>query len=127
VARYLPHAVHPRRWQEGAVMRHVISGVILLLASPAHAAPPPDADPKLAPWYNSLRLPESTMPCCSMADCQTALSRLVQGHYEVLIEGNWVAVPDDKVLTRPDNPTGEAVVCWTPYSGVLCFVKAPES
>jgi hypothetical protein len=108
-------------------MRHVISGMILLLAGQAHAAPPPDADPNLAPWFNSLRLPQSAVSCCSMADCQTAQSRLVDGHYEVFIEGNWIVVPDDRVLTRPDNPTGHAVVCWTPFAGVLCFVKAPES
>ncbi len=108
-------------------MRHLISGVILLLACQAHAAPPPDADPKLAPWFNSLRLPQSAVPCCSMADCRSVLSRLVNGHYEAFVEGKWVSVPDDKVLTRPDNPTGHAVVCWTPFAGVLCFVKAPES
>ena len=108
-------------------MRYVISGMILLLAVPAHAAPPPDADPRLAPWFNSLRLPDSVVPCCSMADCRLVMSRLLHGHYQAFIEGKWVAVPDDKVLNRPDNPTGHAVVCWTPFAGVLCFVKAPES
>jgi hypothetical protein len=112
---------------EGGVMRHVISGMILLLACQAHAAPPPDADPNQAPWFNSLRLPQSAVPCCSMADCRPVLSRLIDGHYEAFIEGKWIAVPDDKVLSRTDHPTGRAVVCWTPFAGVLCFVKAPES
>ncbi len=108
-------------------MRSVISGMILLLACQAHAAPPPDADPTLAPWFNNLRLPGSAVPCCSMADCRTVPSRLIDGHYEAFVEGKWIVVPDDKVLTRSDNPTGHAVVCWTPFAGVLCFVKAPES
>ena len=68
-------------------MRHVISGMILLLACQAHAAPPPDADPNQAPWFNSLRLPQSAVPCCSMADCRPVLSRLIDGHYEAFIEG----------------------------------------
>jgi hypothetical protein len=108
-------------------MRRVISGMILLLAGQAHAAPPPGADPDLAPWFNSLRLPQSAVPCCSMADCRPVLSRLIDGHYEAFVEDKWVVVPDDKVLTRPDNPTGHAVVCWTPFAGVMCFIKAPES
>jgi hypothetical protein len=108
-------------------MRRFILGVTLLLASRALAAPPPDADPKLAPWYNSLHQPFTNALCCSIADCRPVLSRIVGGHYEALVGGKWRAVPDDRVLTLPDNPTGHVVVCWTPFAGVLCFVKAPES
>ena len=118
-------------------MRHFILGAILLLAAGALAAPllagralaaPPDnADPSLAPWYNSLHQPETNALCCSIADCRPVLSRETNGHYEAYIEGQWRAVPDERVLTRPDNPTGHAVVCWTPFAGILCFIKAPES
>ena len=108
-------------------MRHFVPGAILLLACQAHAAPPADADPRLAPWFNSLRQPFTNALCCSMADCRPAPSRLRGGHYEAFIGGDWRMVPDDRVLTRSDNPTGHAVVCWTPCAGVLCFVKAPES
>jgi hypothetical protein len=108
-------------------MRHLIPGAILLLAAQAHAAPPDDADPSMAPWFNSLRQPWTNALCCSMADCRPAPSRLVGGHYEAFIDGDWRAVPDDRVLARSDNPTGRAVVCWTPRAGVLCFVKAPDS
>jgi hypothetical protein len=62
-----------------------------------------------------------------MADCRPADARTNNDHYEVLIEGEWRVVPDDKVLNRTDNPTGRAVVCWTPTAGILCFVKAPDS
>lgn len=113
-------------------MRHFILGGILLLASPtlaaqALASPPDNPDPALAPWYNSLQQPGSHVLCCSIADCRPVLSRTVNGHYQAYIEGQWRAVPDERVLTRPDNPTGHAVVCWTPFAGVLCFIKAPES
>ncbi len=93
----------------------------------AFAAPPPDADPALAPWFNSLRQPWTNALCCSVADCRPAQSRLSEGHYEALIEGEWRRVPDHLILNRTDNPTGRAIVCWTPQVGILCFVRPPES
>ncbi len=108
-------------------MRHCILGTVLLLACQARAAPPDHAEPSLAPWYNSLRQPWTNALCCSVADCRPVLSRTRDGHYEVFIQGDWRVVPDDRVMSRPDNPTGRAVVCWTPQAGVLCFVTAPES
>jgi hypothetical protein len=109
------------------LVRCALGGAVLLLGHAASAAPPENADPALAPWYNSLRLPWTNALCCSMADCRPVDSRTNDDHYEVLIEGQWRPVPDDKVLNRSDNPTGRAVVCWTPSSGILCFVKAPDS
>jgi hypothetical protein len=94
---------------------------------PAFAAPPPDADPALAPWFNSLRQPWTNALCCSVADCRPVQSRLSDGHYEAFIEGEWRQVPDRLILNRSDNPTGRAVACWTPRVGILCFVRAPES
>jgi hypothetical protein len=54
-------------------------------------------------------------------------SRLSDGHYDALIEGEWRRVPDHLILNRSDNPTGRAIACWTPQVGILCFVRAPES
>ncbi|MEJ0019008.1 MAG: hypothetical protein WDN25_21100 [Acetobacteraceae bacterium] len=96
-------------------------------ASPVVAAPPPNADPMLAPWFKSLRQPWTNALCCSEADCRVVESRLADGHYEALIEGLWRPVPDHLILNRSDNPTGHAVACWTPQIGILCFVRAPES
>jgi len=31
-------------------------------------------------------------------------------------------VPDDEILWRRDNPTGDAVACYQPILGILCFV-----
>jgi hypothetical protein len=99
----------------------------LLSAAPLRAAPPPDADPAMAPWFNSLRQPGSGISCCSIADCRPVDYRTVGDHYEAYIEGEWRPVPPDKVLTRADNPTGRAVVCWTKLSGIMCFVRGPET
>ena len=98
----------------------------LVLSVPALAAPPPDPDPTLAPWYRGLHVPGTGTSCCSIADCRNAESRIVGDHYEVLIDGKWLVVPPQLILDRNDNPTGQAVVCWTPTAGILCFVRGPE-
>src|SRR5690349_13271789 len=71
--------------------RHVGLLAIALcgLARIAPAAPPPDADPSLAPWFNDLRQPWTNALCCSVADCRPVESRLNGDHYEALIEGEW--------------------------------------
>jgi hypothetical protein len=94
---------------------------------PAAARPPENADLSLAFWFEDLMQPVTGLPCCSISDCRRTQSRIMDSHYEALIEGKWLPVPPDKVLERTDNPTGQAVVCWLPWTGILCFVKAPES
>ncbi|HEY3919095.1 MAG TPA: hypothetical protein VGL83_14985 [Stellaceae bacterium] len=99
----------------------------LACATFAKAEPPPNADPALAPWYQSLRQPDTGVSCCSIADCRATDYRTNGDHYEVLIDDKWTVVPKDKVLQRVDNPVGRAVVCWTPALGVMCFVRATET
>ncbi|HLZ68107.1 MAG TPA: hypothetical protein VKQ29_17925 [Aliidongia sp.] len=99
----------------------------LLLAAHAYAAPPPDADPTLAPWFQSLRQPSTGLLCCSVADCRAVDSRETSGGYEVFIDNKWLPVPPEKVLQRADNPVGRAVVCWTKLAGIMCFVRAPDT
>lgn len=136
---YLPR--HPRRWPHRlafaisvtVVFAWVIFGLYAVVSS-AHAAPPANADPALAPWFKSLR-DKSGMQCCSIADCRPTDYRSAGDGYEVLIqrpefdiaEPTWTPVPQDKVLERTDNPVGRAVVCWTPFRGVLCFVRGTET
>jgi hypothetical protein len=108
-------------------MTRVIAVLSLALASTAAAQPPPNADPTLAPWYRSLLQPGTSISCCSIADCRATEYRTTADHYEVLVGGNWLPVPPEKILQRTDNPTGHAVVCWTPQRGIMCFVRATES
>jgi hypothetical protein len=108
-------------------MRHVALAAALLLAASAAAAPPQNADPTLAPWFRSLLQPGTAISCCSLADCRPTEYRIKTDHYEALVGGRWVAVPPDKILQRTDNPTGHAIVCWTPQRGIMCFVRATES
>ncbi len=101
--------------------------LLVPLAAATRAAPPPDADPSLAPWFQSLQQPGTGMSCCSVADCRPTDYRTVGDHYEAWIEDRWIAVPNAKILRRVDNPTGRAVVCWSPQAGILCFVRAAET
>ncbi len=107
-------------------MRACLIAVALLSSTSALAAPPDDADPALAPWFNSLRAPWTNALCCSIADCRPTDARIAGDHYEAFVGGQWRPVPPDRVLQRSDNPTGRPVVCWTPATGIMCFVHGPE-
>jgi hypothetical protein len=111
----------------GRLARLAGLGAALSLAASAAAAPPQNADPALAPWFRSLLQPGTTVSCCSLADCRPTDYRIKADHYAVMVGGRWLAVPPDKILQRTDNPTGHAIVCWTPQRGIMCFVRATES
>jgi hypothetical protein len=99
---------------------------LLLMSVAAQARPPENPDPTLRPWFEDLRQPGSGISCCSISDCRPTDYRVAGDHYEAFIEGHWLVVPADRVLHRTDNPTGHAVVCWTPQLGIMCFVQGPE-
>jgi len=82
-------------------------------------------NPELHQWFESLRSGKG--PCCSDAD-GSAVSDVdwetAGGHYRVRIDGEWISVPDEAVITEP-NRIGRAMV-W-PIKGYLgvsirCFM-----
>ena len=97
-----------------------------------HAAPPPNADPELAPWFRSLRQPKSGLSCCDIADCRRVKYRVVNGHFQAFIGGEfarwqnppnaWVDVPETSVFYQHDNPTGEGIACWS-GNAIICFIE----
>ena len=107
----------------------------------AYAAPPPDSNLENQQWFESLLQPGARhLPCCSIADCHVATSRVTPIGYEVAIDNSWVAVPPDRVLQEVSNPTGRAVVCYRhilnpgssgdidqPGIMIFCFVRPPET
>ena len=93
----------------------------------ASAAPPPNADATLAPWFQSLRQPGTGISCCSMADCRATEYRTTAIGYEAFVDDKWMPVPPDRVLEHTDNPTGRAIVCYMPGRGILCFVRPAET
>jgi hypothetical protein len=108
--------------------RFVFAAAVIVGATVAAiAAPPPNANPALVPWFHSLLQPGTNLSCCSISDCRATEYRIYHDHYEAQIGQHWFAVPPDKILQRTDNPTGHAIVCWTPQLGIMCFVRPPES
>ena len=114
------------RWK-----RSVTAGFVVLLlplaAYPGHARDPDGrfAGSPLNQWFDTLKSAKG--PCCSDAD-GTAVSDVDwesgNGHYRVRIEGEWVDVPEDAVITEP-NRAGRTMV-W-PIRGYLglsirCFM-----
>ncbi len=79
----------------------------------------------LKEWFDSLRSGKG--PCCSDAD-GTAISDVdwesSNGHYRVRLEGDWIDVPEEAVITEP-NRVGRTMV-WPirGYGGltIRCFM-----
>jgi hypothetical protein len=138
----------------GSVKDYLLVTAVILafLAAIAYArgAPPPGTDPTsgLAQWFHTLTVPpeqglgENAL-CCSVADCRNVRAEIhSDGHwwayvdsktfpdnpdnsYEGHAPNEWVIVPDNAILKRHDNPTGDAVLCW--YGGMVrCFVPAGQ-
>lgn len=117
-------------------MRTSVTGAIafILSAASVYALPPDNADPSLAPWFKSLKQPGTGAECCSIADCRPAEVRRDSQGYEVKIDQKWhvsstfwLRVPAERILDEHTNPTGSAVLCYTPEAGILCFVPPPDS
>jgi hypothetical protein len=102
----------------------------LLLAAPSMHARDLDGryaaqNPELHQWFEGLRSGKG--PCCSDAD-GSAVSDVdwetAGGHYRVRLDGVWIDVPDEAVITEP-NRIGRTMV-W-PIRGYLgvtirCFM-----
>ena len=113
-----------------APLRIVCVLLLSSLAAPAMHARDVDGryaaqNPELHQWFEGLRSGKG--PCCSDAD-GSAVSDVdwetAGGHYRVRIDGEWVPVPDEAVITEP-NRIGRAMV-W-PIKGYLgvsirCFM-----
>src|SRR5438477_5890723 len=88
-----------------------------------HAHDP--SHPELKAWFDGLKSGKG--PCCSDAD-GTAVSDVdwesKSGHYRVRLDGEWIDVPDDAVITEP-NRVGRTMV-WPIRGylgvGVRCFM-----
>jgi hypothetical protein len=62
------------------------------------------------------------------ADCRPVDYRMAADGYEAKLDGNWVRVPDERVLHGQTNPTAHAIACRSPVNGsILCFVPASET
>jgi hypothetical protein len=84
-----------------------------------------NANSPLKSWFDSLRSGKG--PCCSDADGFAVSDPdwdSLNGHYRVRLDGEWIDVPDDAVITEP-NQFGRTMV-W-PVRGswgttIRCFL-----
>lgn len=97
---------------------------LILVAKDARPAPPTDVaiDPAMSEFFRSLRSPTYGFSCCDVSDCRRLPSRQVGGTYQVMIDGGWVDVPDAVIIRGRENPVGEAVTCYLPRYGIMCFL-----
>jgi len=111
------------------VMRIVGAALLLAMASQIVQARDrgqfANANPEIKAWFD--RLASRKGPCCSDAD-GSAVSDVdwetSGGHYRVRLEGEWIDVPEEAVITEP-NRVGRTMV-W-PIRGYLgltirCFM-----
>lgn len=103
----------------------VVAVALLLAALPAEARDPDGrwTDSPLKPWFDHLASGKGL--CCSFAD-GVALADVdwetQDGHYRVRIDGAWIAVEDDAVITEP-NRAGRTMV-WPVYAdGKVLFIR----
>lgn len=115
-------------------MRNLFLGLLLsgtLLINSAGSAPPENADPELAPFFKSLKIPGTEISCCNLTDCRTVKIRINEKKLQVFIDSKkfiggtdtWVDVPENRILSPRPNPTGEPVACWDTFNGIICFVN----
>jgi hypothetical protein len=79
-------------------------------------------------WFQSLKIPGTQSSCCDLSDCHTVDYDIKGDHYRAFVEGEWVDIPNDKVLNNVGNPVGQGVACYAKYPDtpirLFCFVPA---
>ena len=113
-------------------LARLAAAAILLLATGAVFARDDGrfANSPLKQWFDSLKSGKG--PCCSDADGVTVSDPdwdSKNGHYRVRLDGEWIDVPDDAVITQP-NRFGRTVV-WpiegTTGKSIRCFMPGSMS
>lgn len=111
------------------ILRTMILAVLLVAISPAVArynGQYAQADPLIRQWFNSLQNQKGGM-CCSMADGKSLDDPewdLFAGHYRVRLDGVWLDVPEQAVVSG-NNRIGRAIVWPVTVEGksqVRCFM-----
>jgi hypothetical protein len=88
------------------------------------------ANSPLKSWFDSLR--SNNGLCCSVADGFAVSDpdwESKDGHYRVRLDGEWIDVPDDAVITEP-NRSGRTMVWPTKSSlgtSIRCFMPGTMS
>lgn len=114
---------------------HIAIGMILLgLALLAPRAFGQDGHERWHQYYRTWMQPGTTISCCNArvntygvehGDCEPTRAEIRNGHWYAWerFAGEWLLMPDDKIL-RERNPSGEeGHLCFNKWTKqVLCFV-----
>lgn len=73
-------------------------------------------------WFESLKQPTTGMSCCSIADCRATQAEWRGNRWYAIVMGDWVPIPDDRVLHDKPSIDGDAYVCHGPGGTIYCFV-----
>jgi hypothetical protein len=99
---------------EGSVYVSMVVLGLLLLFGVALAYAHDHGRPELDGWFKALQSQKG--PCCDGSDAQSLSDvdwRSKDGHYEVMLDGEWSEVEDSAVIKEP-NRAGPTMV-WTYY------------
>src|SRR5262245_13064936 len=82
-------------------------------------------------FYSKLIRKDTKTSCCNLSDCRPTESRMIDGHYEVKVDGDWLPVPKE-AIQNVSAPDGGAHVCAPRQSGrnkgtIYCVVLPPET
>lgn len=113
-----------KRWLALAIFC-VLAMIVLLFSIRVTLARDLDgryANSPLHDWFNHLASGKGM--CCSLADGETVADPdwdSKAGHYRVRLEGEWVDVPDEAVITEP-NRDGRTMV-WPMHNDGLITIR----
>lgn len=81
-------------------------------------------------FYEKLVSPKTKVSCCNLNDCRPTESRSSGDHYEVKVDGKWVAVPPDIIIHIMAPDWGAHVCAPASFNGdpktIFCVVLPPE-
>lgn len=120
-----------------SISAFAFAGAFLCYTATARAEAPPGADPALAPWFHSLKIPGTSVGCCDEADCRPVDARKMRdGHWQAFVDKKtfgdtapdaYVDIPESAMTHRTDNPLVRAVLCWYKIGGrghhLKCFTE----
>jgi hypothetical protein len=81
-------------------------------------------------FYRTLQRPDAKGSCCNLTDCRPTSGRMLEGRYEVKVDGAWVSVPHTKILPKSAPDGGYHVCAPLNFRGrpedLYCVILAPE-
>jgi hypothetical protein len=81
-------------------------------------------------FYNTLQRPDAKGSCCNLSDCRPTSGRMLDGHYEVKVDGAWISVPQTKIIRKSAPDSGYHVCAPQNFRGqpeeLYCVILAPE-